>query len=31
MQNDTQLQYDEAVRRQHRAQWDRTILGIAVF
>ena len=23
--------YDEATRRQHRAAWDRTILGIAVF
>lgn len=27
----TQDSYDEAIRRQHRAAWDRTILGIAVF
>lgn len=27
----TQEAYDEATRRQHRAAWDRTILGIAVF
>lgn len=27
----TQEAYDEATRQQHRAAWDRTILGIAVF
>ncbi len=27
----TQEAYDEATRRQHRAAWDRTILGIAIF
>lgn len=27
----TQAAFDEATRQQHRAAWDRTILGIAVF